>query len=70
MRLHLHDVPLFCLTLSLALIVVAGKSTNITVGVPSPLVVPPSQYCKGYFQSVADHLIHMAGRGWNRWFME
>jgi hypothetical protein len=46
MRLHLHDVLFFSFRLTLVVDVVAGKSTNNTVVVPSPLVVPPSQYCK------------------------
>ena len=53
MRIHLRDALLssFILTVSAESshgsgVLVAQKSANSTEVIPSPLVVPPSQYCK------------------------
>ena len=47
MRFHLHDALLFTSSIVAAANLVARKPANSTEVIPSPLVVPPSQYWDG-----------------------
>ena len=69
MPIHLHDVLLFLLILSARAKSLSGrefverKAEDTTEVIPSPLVVPPSQYCK-FVAMFRDHeLIQIAGDG-------